>query len=357
MKLLIIHKTQFGYHNNAFKLCQYLKDRIDISYVCFDGHTKIEEPGVRVKYLPVGLPKQIRGAIFMLASIFYVLFWKGNVMVYYFPGCEWYKYLLPWKKMLLDVRTLSVMDNEDLNRRGDERIKKTAEHYDFVTFLSEGMRDKIGFSRKNSAIVPLGADVISTSPKTYWPIKLLYVGTLWNRRLERTLEGVKMFVDAYPQVKIDYHIIGDAGKNHLEIESKLRNYVINHDMEGVIHFHGRIPNKDLKPFFDKCNVGVSFVPVTPYYDFQPVTKTFEYAMSGLYVIATNTYENRQAIDERNGILIDDSSESFAEALKCIYERRGNFNEQVIRNSLLEYRWDIIENKIMYPVIKIVFDKQ
>lgn len=356
MKLLIIHKTQFGYHNNAFKLCRVLKDRIDITYICFDGHRKIEEPDVTVKYVPVGLPKHLRGALFMILSLFYALIWRGGILVYYFPGCEWYKRLFRRKKMLLDIRTLSVYEDEERNRREDERIKKTADRYNFVTFLSEGMRDKIGFSRDKSAIVPLGADIISTSAKVYIPIKLLYVGTFMNRKLGRTLEGLKRFVDNNPTAQIEYHIVGDAGMNHREVETRLQDYVGQSGLGSIVFFHGRIPNKDLKPLFDLCNVGVSFVPITPYFDFQPVTKTFEYAMSGLYVIATKTFENRQVIDERNGILIDDTPESFANALQYIYENNERFDEQVVRNSLSDYLWSTIENKRMYPVLDALFNE-
>ena len=181
MKLLIIHKTQFGYHNNAYKLCQYLHERIDITYLCFDGKKRIEMEGVHVIYIPVGVLKAIRGIIFMLVSLITVMRWRGGIMVYYFPGCEWYKKVFPRKKMLLDVRSLSITDDEDINRIENAKLKRTAEKYDFVTFLSDGMRDKIGFNKEKSAIVPLGADVISSEQKKYYPIKLLSVGTLWNK--------------------------------------------------------------------------------------------------------------------------------------------------------------------------------
>lgn len=41
--------------------------------------------------------------------------------------------------------------------------------------------------------------------------------------------------------------------------------------------------------------------MTEYYDSQPPTKTFEYALSGLYVLATKTRENEKVITNDNGV--------------------------------------------------------
>lgn len=50
--LLIINKSQFGYHIDSFKYCEYLKVDFEVTYLCFDAKKeKIVLPGVNVKYI------------------------------------------------------------------------------------------------------------------------------------------------------------------------------------------------------------------------------------------------------------------------------------------------------------------
>lgn len=355
-KLLLIHKAQFGYHNNAYKHCLYLKDKYEIIFICFDGGKKrISLNGVTVKYIPLLEKHQgilfscWRKASFMLYTLLYLLFFNGVVMVYYFKGAIWYKRLFPNMKMILDIRTLSVTDDPGYNRNEDRILYKTALFYDFVTFLSAGMRNKINYSTENSAILPLGADIISDKTKSFSTLQLLYVGTLTRRKLDLTLQGVRSFMLKYPQVKISYDIVGDGNKDS-DLET-LKALSVRLNLCGIVFFHGRIPNTELKPFFDKCNIGVGFVPKTDYFEYQPVTKVFEYAMSGLYSIATSTYENRQIVTPTNGILIEDTSDGFCDALECIWLNRDRIASFDIRNSLTEYQWEkIVSNKLL-PILE------
>lgn len=62
-------------------------------------------------------------------------------------------------------------------------------------------------------------------------------------------------------------------------------------------------------------------------------QNIEYALSGLYTIATNTYENRQVIHSNNGILINDTISDFAKALYDTYQHRREYNSQTIRKSM------------------------
>ena len=327
-KLLLIHKTQFGYHNNAYKHCQYLKDEYDITFVCFDwGKKRVSLEGVKVLYVPLlgkhqGLLFSCwRKVSFMLYSFFLLLFVNPSVtIVYYFNGVVWFKRLFPKKRMILDVRTLSVTDDPAYNAKEDNILYKTALRYDFVTFISEGIRNKIGFPKEKSAILPLGADIISDEPKSFSTLRLLYVGTLTRRKLDLTLQGVRLFVLKYPDIEISYNIVGDGNRSS-DLES-LKTLSTRLNLKNIVTFHGRIPNTKLAPFFDKCNIGVGFVPKTDYFEYQPVTKVFEYAMSGLYSIATSTYENKRIITNKNGILIEDTVESFANGLEYIHLNRN-----------------------------------
>jgi len=126
-------------------------------------------------------------------------------------------------------------------------------------------------------------------------------------------------------------------------------------MNNVITLYGRIPHFELQPFFDKCNIGVSYIPMTEYYEFQPPTETFEYILSGMVCIATDTNENRLLISKENGVLCEDNPESFANALDYVYYNRQNYNSETIRNSLKDYTWENIVNKYLIPILNKLED--
>ena len=349
-KLLLIHKTQFGYHTNAFKHCYYLKEKFDISFICFAGNKKrINMEGVNIIYVPSKLPYILRAILFFIYTFWNLIFFKGTILVYYFKGCAVYKKVFKRKRMILDVRTLSVSSDDHINNINDRVLYQTALSYDYVTFLSESMREKILFPHEKSAIVPLGADIISTKSKSYDKLELLYVGTITNRHIERTLYGLKAYIEKYHQRDIKYHIIGDGySPNELP---ELVNLAKELNLDKYVTFYGRIPNNELKPYFDLCNVGVSFVPMTNYFDAQPVTKTYEYAMSGLIVIGTQTSANINIINTNNGVLINDDALSFCEALNYIQANHTQFIEQNIRESLIQYQWKTIVQEKLLQIIK------
>src|SRR5690606_1611564 len=123
------------------------------------------------------------------------------------------------------------------------------------------------------------------------------VGSLNKRRIEDTIIGFRKFYSEYHEkTKIVYDIIG-FGKN----EKDILNLIKEEKMEDVIGFHGRKHYYQLYEFFDKANIGVCYIPITDFFDVQPPTKLFEYALSGLFTIATKTKENEKFINPKNGV--------------------------------------------------------
>jgi len=121
-----------------------------------------------------------------------------------------------------------------------------------------------------------------------------------------------------------------------------------------VKFAGLVPYNHLSEYVTKSNIGVSFVPITKYFDVQPPSKTIEYLLSGLPVIATATKENKKIINSNNGILIDDTISDFAEAL-CIMEK-SEFDNQQIRESMLDHKWRNIVNTKLIPLINKILSK-
>lgn len=346
--LLLVNKHQLGSLTDAYKWCYYLRDEYNITFLCFDtGLPKMEIEGIRVKYINYNGSMAVRGIRYILSAFWNILFFKGTILVVYFEHCQLLKFIFPFKKMILDIRTLSISPNKEQRRKTDDAIISACRIYDKVSAISEGVKQKIGNVGHEVCILPLGADCISCSPKNYSDLKLIYVGTFSGRELEKTIMGLSIFCKKFSNTTIRYDIIGSGNNNELETLKDLTNKL---KLNNIVTFHGRIPNNQLAPFFDKANIGVSFIPITEYYNAQPPTKTFEYALSGLYSIATATDANKEIITPENGILINDTPEDFAMALKYIYTHKETFNENKIRKSLEEYNWQNIVDRYLKSIL-------
>jgi hypothetical protein len=346
--ILIINKMQFGYQTSSFKYCEYLNEKFSIIYLCFDHRKpKISMKNVKVNYVPYKINRIISGIFFMVISVLKIFSFKGLIFVVYFKGCALLKIMFPLKKMFLDIRTMAVTGNINIRNKYNNRIASTAGLFDHITLISDEIRLKLSIPYIKSSIIPLGSDIISSSTKSFSNLHLLYIGTLNNRQIIKSLIGFNLFYTKYlNSLTLSYDIVGEGNEQRI-----LNSYIIENNLSPVVKLHGLIPHNELKPFLEKCNIGISFIPVTDYYDYQPPTKTFEYVLSGLYCIATATKANKEIISDKNGILINDDAESFFLALEKIYANREKINGDGIRTTLLNYTWENIINNNLLPVLK------
>ena len=346
-KLLIISHSQYGSLTDTYKYCQYLDD-FYITYLSFDfGLPKRLVPNGKLIYVPHTQIKILNGILFLLYSIIVALFHSGPIFVVYFPHCSIIKKVLFGKKMNVDIRTLSVAKTKIKRYTEDRLLKKEIVYFDSISIIAKELAVRCGIDTfPNVYILPLGADVISTNDKDFSDFRLLYVGTLYNRHIIETVKGIELFLKKNPDSLIHYDIIG-GGEELEEIES----YIKQKGLSNKIVTYGTLPFEKVKPFMDKCNIGISYIPMTDWYDFQPPTKTYEYILSGMYCIATQTYANSQIITKENGILHTDNPLEFCNALESAYYRRNILNSEKIRNTLKESQWKIIVDKYLRQIIK------
>jgi glycosyltransferase involved in cell wall biosynthesis len=207
----------------------------------------------------------------------------------------------------------------------------------------------LGLPQYKVHILPLGSDILSRTDKQFDSLRLLYVGTLQFRRIEDTIVGFHRFFHDYrDQIQCSYKIIGSGYAGE---EDNLRRLVTELGLQSVVQVLGSIPHDELSPYFDASNIGISYIPKTRFYDVQPPTKTFEYLLSGMAVVATSTSENTRVINNRNGVLVEDNAESFASGLKQIYDRREDFCSSSIRNEGRPYLWESIVNENLRPYLE------
>lgn len=348
-KLLIIDKSQYGYLVDVYKWCTYLQSTFDITVICFDtGHKRQDTQGVKVVYVPWKGPYVFRGILFLLYSLFFAITHQGTILVEFFIRCEMLPRLLFWKKEIaLDIRTLSVHKNDEQRTKYNAAIKQATRYFNKIFLIAEPLNETLQIPPEKLHILPLGSDIISHQNKDFSVPHLLYVGTLSGRSIEKTLSGLALFVKKHPDIPITYDIIGDGFNNEL---ASLRNEALRLGINDIVTFHGRIPHEKLTPYFDKCNVGLSFVPIAPYYDHQPPTKTYEYILSGLYCIATATQSNKQIITPANGTLISDTPESISHGIEIFLNTQRDLNSEIIRNTLKDHTWSEIVNKYLADIL-------
>jgi glycosyltransferase involved in cell wall biosynthesis len=349
-KLIIINQSQFGHQTDTYYYCKYLKDDYDIIYICWDhGLPKIEMNGVRVVYVSRKGDIMVRTMRFLRQAIGQINDNRSIVVIKYFKGASLaLRVLRPTHCFVLDIRTGSVHQNPINRMLHDARLKFETRFFKNVTVVSQSLAEKLNISHK-AHILPQGADIISSANKNFGRLHLLYVGTLFNRNIEITIDGFKKFYDeAGSQAPISYTIIGTGPNSE---EQALRKLVAQYGLEEIVNIIGAIPHPQLKPYFDAANIGVSYVPLTDYYDCQPVTKTFEYLLSGMPVIATRTTENKKVIEQKNGVLVGETAEEFYFGLKKIFENRASINSEKIRTSSMDYTWE----KIVQKNLKVYFE--
>lgn len=345
--LLVIDKEQFGHMTDPYKWCEHLRDKYDITFLTAAlGKEHVEMDGIKVIYLPFSVPYVIRGIMFILASVWWIYRCPGVTIIEYFKHCSILRFLCPHKKLIVDVRTLSVESQSTYRACADARLISDCRKFENVTVISEGVKVKTGIS--DAKILPLGSDEISDKHKCYDDFRVLYVGTFNNRNLDLMIKGIAMFHTGHPEIPISVDIVGDGCHGQLDELKSLSEHL---GLKNVVKFHGFVPLTKVAPFFDKCNIGLSFIPMTSYFDNQPPTKTFEYILSGLFCIATKTKENKILVTDSNGVLIDDTPEGVVNGLELYLSEKSRLSDTIIRESLKDSKWSNIVNRTLIPIIE------
>ncbi|HDQ16108.1 MAG TPA: glycosyltransferase [Bacteroidetes bacterium] len=350
-KLLIVNPNQFGYSAGYNYYCKYLKDEFDIDFLYIDrGLVKVDEPGVQIIYR-----NSKKNRIKNLLSFILYAIKLSRQKDYDVIFCVYFRwvYLLglfcKGGKKILDIRTGSLSDNKIIRFFYNRMNLFTSLFFDKITILSLHLSKLLILPNKKIFLLPLGASVLDGTPKRFDKIHLIYIGTFHKRHIEKTIEGFARFYSMHAgRVSLKYDIIGFS---HIEDDvTKIKSTISKNNLNEIVLFHGRKNHQQLKEYMQNATIGVCFVPQTPYYDVQPPTKIFEYALSGLITIATDTTENRRVITDINGIICMDNEDSFCEALEIVYANLGKYDDSKIRHSLSEYNWEKIVKNILLPIL-------
>lgn len=350
--LLILNRTQFGYHLDTYYYAKFAAERLHITYVGFDtGSPKLRLDGVVVKYVGYQGCRCRRYLRLLAAFAREVRQCRGTVFVDYFPGCGMLRCCGSRTPMVVDIRTGSINPKALVRRWEDRLMRCECRLFRSISVVSQSLAERLHLPSGKVHILPLGAEQMTIPARRFDRLDLLYVGTLEGRRIEDTVIGVERFLrECGGPVPLTYTIVGDGPNGQLE---GLRRLVRQRGLDGIVRLPGYVHRTRLNDVFARCSVGVAYVPINDIYDCQPVTKTFEYLFAGMPVIATATTEHRKVVDRSNGVLIQDNPEDFSRGLRELYDRRHEFDGEKVRLSCPEASWDRIVGLNLIPYIQQV----
>lgn len=350
--LLILNRTQFGYHLDTYYYAKFAAERLRITYVGFDvGNPRLALDGAVVKYVGYKGCRCRRYLRLLAAFAREVRRCRGVVFINYFPGCTMLRCCGRHVRMVVDIRTGSIHPNAFVRRWEDRLMRWECRLFRNISVVSQGLADRLHLPSERVHILPLGAERLTLPARRFDRFDLLYVGTLDGRRIEDTVIGFGRFLRDYgDRMALTYTIVGGSHNGQLE---RLTRMVRQHGLDGVVHLPGYTHQTRLRDMFERCNIGVSYVPINDIYDRQPVTKTFEYLLAGMPVIATATTEHRKVVNRLNGVLIQDTPEDFYQGLKQLYDRRQEFDSEAIRHCCPEASWDRIVHRNLIPYIQTI----
>lgn len=351
-KLLIINPNQFGYSVGYHYYCKYLKNEFDIDFLCIDkGFPKIDESKINIIYRPdeKNRLKRLLGFIYHAVRIT----WHKKYDVVFCVYFRWV-YLLGLfcrgDLKILDIRTVSLSDSALQRFLYNGMNLFSCLFFGKITTITKNMAALIKLPSRKTFFLPLGASTLDDTDKTYDKTHLIYIGTLHKRKIEKSIEGFVRFYEKYKNaVSLRYDIIGFS--HDLADEKRIVETIEENNLNSIVVFHGRKNHLQVKEYIQNATIGVCFVPQTPYYDVQPSTKIFEYALSGLITIATNTTENRRFITDMNGVICEDNADSFCDAMEKVYANLDEYKDRKIRESLNEYNWENIVKNILLPILE------
>ncbi|NRA70376.1 MAG: glycosyltransferase [Gammaproteobacteria bacterium] len=354
--LTIVCYNQFGYLTDTFEYCKYFSKEYQIEYICIDsGQQKVAMESVNVIYFSTenkGILKWLQFMLFAQKSVrtdSKVLFIKYSL----FCSVLSMKYR---DIAIFDVRTGSVKKNKHRRNLENFLIRTESKFFKYKTVISQALAKLLLI--KEYQLLPLGAhnkEVRNKLFNKHEKMSLLYIGTFSGRELHNILLGLSLFLNKEPDANnIVLNMVGDGYGNELEKLELLSNQL---RLSDHVIFHGRVPYEQTGIFFEECNVGISYVPKTVYFDAQPVTKTYEYLTAGMPIIGTSTSEHLNLINSPAlGELCDDNPESFAEALRIISLSFSQYDSELIKDKSKAWSWEHVCNNLNVFVNNIANNK-
>lgn len=345
--ILIIGHVPYGYNTDWYKFSENLSKSFDVYYLCQKGINKeYLSEHVKVIYFEA-TSKNYYYKTFLEAKKLRDKIRFKKVFVYVYPSCSLLRLLFSKEQLILDIRT-SYIKSPILTWICNKLIKIESTVYGKISVISLGVGEFLHLKKNKCYVLPLGGEALEYYSKSLDTLNLLYLGTLYDRNIHKTVEGFALFKKLQPEANVKYTIVGVGSQSDIDL---IQGTIEKYDLQNDVHYIGEKRGDELIDIFKQHNVGVSYIPLTKYYDCQPPTKTFEYLLATMLVLATPTTENKKVINEQNGCLsYDDTPESFASSISILYLNRHKFDLKGIYEHSIKYSWGNIVDNYLLPLI-------
>lgn len=371
-KILIVNKSILGInHFKAtlnYKLTTELEKYYDIEYLMFlqpkhyfefDKFSKKSGKLIKLKYNSEGFVYKtinsfsiIRSVCKELVATNCDLVWMSitsNILdVFSFI----FVFFFDREKIILQLFTPSISKSAFERNVLDYLIALNLKIFPKLAGKNDKLIIRYRLKRRELVDVKLGMFDYGFQERDYAKIKLVYVGTFVGRDVHKTVEAVARYNKKFTS-KISYDIIGKGSK---EDKLKIENVIRSFNMNKYIKMHGVVSNEELLNFLKINNVGVAFVPLKEFFNDVKVTKTIEYLLTGMPVIATKNTYNLVHVNNSNGILVDDTIESFHEALVNMKTLANQMDYMQIRKGVIDLSLNYTISKFYIPFVESVIHK-
>lgn len=349
-KLLFMNLGPLGSLTDTYYYCMLLKERYEITYFGVnEGNNALSIEGVKAIHLDFIEDRFIRKLTFIREALRLLRNDKYDfVMVNYFLGCSLIK-LLTQEAIVVDIRTGSVSPKFFKRFLANSIMACEVRFFKYVTIISESLKKYLHIPEA-AHLLPLGSPSFPIIKKDFNYLNIIYVGTFHQRNIVNTIYAFAKFISENDNQNIaHYTIIGYGSQSDV---NNILKAIASTGMENYISYKGTIRYPELADYLVSHNVGMSYVPITEYFDKQPPTKTLEYILSGMAVIATGTAENKKVINSKNGVIIGDSVDEITRGLHYIFNNRSLFDSQEIQNQSQQHSWDSILSRSLIPYIEM-----
>lgn len=361
-KLIIIsHKVS----NNRFNLprIKRLEKNFEVILLTtgFRNTSDTKSYGCNIKFQKKIISKrkpiinQINLIFFFFLNYKYILNQKPDVVyVHRSDFCWLYPMFLRNTKVILQLFTTDVNNSRFKRVINDFKKNKFPTYFfKYVFVQTEWMAKKLKIPACKCKVVDFGMTPFDDSKKDYSSAPhLIYIGTLNNRNIEETIMGLSIFIKDKPHFanNLKYEIIGSGNENTTNL---LKKTIEEHDLNEIVTLHGYLVDDEVEEIIGNANIGIGYVPIVPYYSNVTSTKTYEYLLSGLPVLATNSKDSKGVINSKNGVLCDDNPESFAQGLKEIIEKLPHYNYEDVKSSAKQHSYIECVDRSWAPAIQSV----
>ncbi|HUQ64678.1 MAG TPA: glycosyltransferase [Flavitalea sp.] len=352
MKILLVTTNQFGYLVDYHRYYTYLKKKgHDVKYVCLDSRReRIEGNNPDIIYVPRVKNKVSKHYRFMKSIVETEKKYNfDRIMIHVFPLVSLLSLFIDKNKIFLDIRTLSIHRKQYKRSFFDFLIRVASRVYTNTSSITDVAAKQLGL--RHYKLLPLGGayfgnqqngmpenDVYNHIFENGYFI-IIYVGTLYKRRIIECVQGFHAYMNKHPGTKARFVIIGTSIKNEL---NEINAYIAHHSLQKMVFTLGYIPQARLSYFFNHSDCGIAYTPLTMPYPLQPTTKTYEYLVNGIPVIATATLDNIQMVENSKvpcGVIIKDNSEDIESAVGKILENSHLYNKADIAHEFNRFEWD------------------